>query len=102
MSNTSVVLNHLDSELEITIRIPLQPFIKLLESKIEPPKQQVAEDAILCAKEACSFLKISSSTLQCWKKAGKLKYVNRGSRHFFKKSSLEEFNIEKRLNGVNY
>jgi len=102
MKDTRVVLNQLENELEITIRIPLQPFIKLLLEKTEPPKQLVKEDAILSPNEACTFLRISSSTLWRWKKTGKLKYILRGSRYFFKKSSLEELNVERRLSGVNY
>ncbi len=61
MNDTRVLLNQHDTELEIIIKIPLQPFIKLLESKIEPPKKdEVKEDLILTRKEACSFLRISS------------------------------------------
>ncbi len=102
MSNARVLLNQTDTELEVIIKIPLQPFINLIAEKIKPTNQEMKADTILSAKEASDLLRISSRTLFRWKKAGKVKYIIRGSRYFFKKSSLDELNVEKRLTGIKY
>jgi len=102
MNNMCVSLNQLDTELEVIIKIPLQPFIKLLAEKIEPKKEELKADAILCTKEASQLLRVSCRTLDRWRKAGKLKYISRGKRVFFKLSFLEELNVEKRLKGVKF
>ncbi|EKT4526294.1 helix-turn-helix domain-containing protein [Flavobacterium psychrophilum] len=47
-------------------------------------------DEILTRKEACEFLKVNSSTLFHWQKAGKIQAFGLGARRYYKKADLIE------------
>jgi len=89
-----------ESEVEIIIKIPLQPFLKVIDDKIKATHRETTNrDTIMCGKEAAAILLISKSSLMRWVKLGKIPFIKRGYRYYFKKSTIDSLNTETRLKG---
>lgn len=78
---TSIEPQQLKQEIAATVRTELR--LMLEEFKNLQP------DDLLTRKEAAQFLKISLSTLNGWKKAGKIIGCGTGNRVYFRRSEVE-------------
>lgn len=71
----------------------LEEEIKGLKEKYESaPTLPNDHDELLTQPEAITFLKVSANTLHRWKRNGTIPYRKIGTRSYFKKSDLEEYN----------
>lgn len=76
--------------------------VKRLEAEIIDIKERLSvvsnenykenHDELLTFDEAVKFLKITSSTLHRWKREGIIPYRKIGTKKYYKKSDLEEYN----------
>lgn len=94
-------INISETEVEILIKIPLQPFLKIIEDNAKRVAQESTQrEVIMCGKEAAATLLISKSSLMRWVKLGKIPYIKRGHRYYFKKSTIDGLNVEIKLKGI--
>ena len=70
----------------------LEAEIISIKERLEVPSENKNNDELLTFEEALSILKIKKNTLHRWKRNGTIPYRKIGTKNYFKKSDLEEYN----------
>lgn len=70
----------------------LEAEIISIKERLEVPSEHKNHDELLTFEEALSVLKIKKNTLHRWKREGIIPYRKIGTKNYFKKSDLEEYN----------
>lgn len=70
----------------------LEAEIISIKERLEVLSENKNHDELLTFDEAIAFLKVTANTLHRWKRNGTIPYRKIGTKNYFKRSDLEEYN----------
>lgn len=70
----------------------LEAEIISIKERLEASSENKNDDELLTFDEAIAFFKVTANTLHRWKRNGTIPYRKIGTKNYFKRSDLEEYN----------